>query len=161
MTALSTYLDNLNGAPPDMAALRDLGVPLKKAIKICSAAHQQPAEPPPIIKTHVAEEPTPAAPPITVKASPTSVVKPTFVLGAPAAPIAEPLPVVTDPEVKARHLAGNLGKEPIGRLLAMSLLHDVCAMIEAERGDATTLFQAGWSWETAKEIAWTINQQRN
>lgn len=165
MSDVRAYLDGLHGQAPDMAALRDIGVSLSEAIAICTA-HQQPVELPRVEPAPIAKADQPvvkaAVEPIKPASKPTSVVRPTFILGRPTAPLGEPPPVVTDdPEVKARYLAGNLGKEPIGRAIAMSLLHELCVMIDAERGCAQALCDAGFSWTTAKELAWLINEQRN
>jgi|SRR6185312_1761699 len=163
---LQKYLSALNGAVPDLGELKRLNVPLQKAIAICEAAAKAEPKPAPLVK---APEPLPFA-------EPEPRIISTHVL--PAAPLREPLakkqtgiagmdkpsirslplPAAPAPRIEPQPYLGN---EPIGPALALSLLHDVAAMIDAERGCASTLHAAGWSWETAKEIAWTINQLRN
>lgn len=66
----------------------------------------------------------------------------------------QPLPVPTPPKPpKPAH-------DEDSRLSALSLLHDFCLQMDAERGDATVLHRAGFSWATAKELADLINEAR-
>lgn len=51
-------------------------------------------------------------------------------------------------------------REPIGRIHALSLLHELAMQIDAERGCPTLLHNAGFSKQTAEELAFLINSSR-
>lgn len=121
--AARNYLASLNGAAPDMGELQRLGVPMQRAIALCSARHK-PAEPPkPVVKAQ-------AAP------------KPELNLAAYVPPIEPPrkVPIVAN-------------TNDVDRILCLSLLHTVVEMISGNcHIDPTRLAWEGLSDAASNEL---------
>jgi hypothetical protein len=137
VTAVKKYLDNLNGEMPDMARLRDIGVPLKRAITICAERHKAPTVEP-VAKQTPEPAPLPRLQPVAKQTGIANIERPA---------IAAPLPAVPPSDPKR-----NVFLEPAPKFFALSLLHTLALQMESGRADPTQLVWEGMSPGTAAEL---------
>jgi hypothetical protein len=160
---LTAYLDSLRGAAPDMAVLRDLGVALYEAIRICTN-HRPASEPTP--ERHQLPKKAPAKPFKPAEPAPAFQLLPLAPQELPPPPkivgivgmdkpaIAAPRPVQppVEPIIKA--------PEPLSPEQAASMTHTLSAMVDSLYACPTELHRNGFSASTAREIALVLNTAR-
>jgi len=164
MSALKAYLASLNGEVPDLAKLRELGVPQKKAIEICTAAAHRPAVSPPTLAITKPMEIAPearAAGSSKTNSLPFAEPEPTNLpLAKPPASrgiVGMDIPAIAAPRPQPAPAAPV---EPEPEWVAMSKLHELSIHCESGYSSPDDLVNVGFSKACAEEVSRAINAAR-
>lgn len=125
----------------DMSDLKAHGLDIKAAVAICEALAARRARADAAVARIIAPGQQPPPLPLPNPQAPAGISFPPRPLGRP---------LTTEPAAPATD-------EPIGRIAALSLLHDLCLAIDAGRCEVSTLSRAGFSEIASAELAHLIN----